>query len=128
MSETGGFDIHPDMRELLDAKQAAKQAEVSNDTRGGWNNYAAAMQRDYPAGMVVTNTSLPCGVDGVAQNAPARIYRFAHTPTPSPCVIYIHGGAFIKGSLDSGDPIAWGIADVTKLPVISIDYRLAPEN
>jgi len=127
MSESG-FDIHPDMRELLDAKQAASQAAAANDARGGWNNYAAAMQRDYPPGMIVTDTTLPCAVAGVAQSAPARIYRFADAPAASACVIYIHGGAFHKGSLDSGDPIAWGIADVTKATVISIDYRLAPEN
>jgi acetyl esterase len=128
MSETGGYDIHPDMRELLDAKQAVKQAEAANDARGGWNNYAAAMQREYPPGMLVQDTSLPCGIDGTAQDTPARIYRFANARTPSPCVIYIHGGAFIKGSLDSGDPIAWGIADTLAWTVISIDYRLAPEN
>src|SRR5438067_4322988 len=111
MSKIGGFDIHPDMRELLDAKQAVEQAGAANDARGGWKNYAAAMQRDYPAGMIVKDTSLPCATDRSAQNAPARIYRFASAPAPSPCVIYIHGGAFTKGSLDSGDPIAWGIAD-----------------
>jgi|tagenome__1003787_1003787.scaffolds.fasta_scaffold20987835_6 acetyl esterase len=119
------FDIHPDMRELVEAKQAAKQAD---DARGGWNSYAAAMQRDYPPAMIVTNATLPCGIRDVSRDAPARIYRFADAPIASPCVIYIHGGAFIKGSLDSGDPIAWGIADVTKWTVISIDYRLAPEN
>jgi acetyl esterase len=85
------------------------------------------MQRDRPAGMVVQDTTLPCAIDGVAQAAPARIYRFADAATPSPCVIYIHGGAFHKGSLDSGDPIAWGIADTLRCSVISIDYRLAPE-
>jgi acetyl esterase len=127
MNETD-FDIHPDMHELLDAKQAAKQAEAANDARGGWNAYAAAMQRDYPPGMIVTNATLPCGVAGIARDAPARIYRFADARAPSPCVIYIHGGAFIKGSLDSGDPIAWGIAEATKWTVISIDYRLAPEH
>jgi acetyl esterase len=128
MSGDGAFDIHPDMRELLDAKQAAKHAEAASDARGGWNNYAAAMQRDYPAGMIVQDMSLPCAIDGTAQDAPVRIYRIENAPTPSPCVIYIHGGAFIKGSLDSGDPIAWGIADTLKWTVISIDYRLAPEN
>ena len=122
---SAGFDIHPDMRDLLDAKQAAKQAD---DARGGWNDYAAAMQRDRPPGMIVQDTALPCAIDGIAQAAPARIYRFADAATPSPCVIYIHGGAFHKGSLDSGDPIAWGIADTLKCTVISIDYRLAPEH
>ena len=125
MNESVGFDIHPDMRDLLDAKQAAKQAD---DARGGWNNYAAAMQRDRPPGMIVHDTTLPCAINGMAQAAPARIYRFADAETPSPCVIYIHGGAFHKGSLDSGDPIAWGIADTLQWTVISIDYRLAPEH
>ena len=125
MSEYAGFDIHPDMRDLLDAKQAAKQAD---DARGGWNNYAAAMQRDRPPGMIVQDATLACAIDGLAQAAPARIYRFADAATPSPCVIYIHGGAFHKGSLDSGDPIAWGIADTLHWTVISIDYRLAPEH
>jgi acetyl esterase len=128
MTETGGFDIHPDMRDLLDAKQAAKQAEAAGDVRSGWNSYAAAMQQDYPAGMQVTDTQLPCAIEGLARDAPARIYRFDGRPEPSSCVIYVHGGAFIKGSLDSGDPIAWGISDTLKWTVISIDYRLAPEN
>ena len=61
MSVDGGFDIHPDMRDLLDAKQAAKQAD---DARGGWDNYAAAMQRDRPADMIVRDTALPCAIDG----------------------------------------------------------------
>jgi acetyl esterase len=47
---------------------------------------------------------------------------------PSPCVVYLHGGAFIKGSLDSGDSNAWGVADRTGAIVVSVDYRLAPDN
>ena len=40
--------------------------------------------------------------------------------------MYLHGGAFIKGSLDTGDTIAWGVADVAGVVVVSVDYRLAP--
>ena len=46
----------------------------------------------------------------------------------SPCVVYLHGGAFFKGSLDSGDSIAWGIADEAGAVVVSVDYRLAPNH
>ena len=42
--------------------------------------------------------------------------------------MYLHGGAFVKGSLDSGDSNAWGIAAETGALVVSVDYRLAPEN
>jgi acetyl esterase len=58
---------------------------------------------------------------------PVRIYRPASAPDGAPCVIFIHGGGFIKGSLDSGDGNAWGISDQTGAVVISVDYRLAPE-
>ena len=39
-----------------------------------------------------------------------------------------HGGAFFKGSLDSGDSIAWGIAEEAGAVVVSVDYRLAPKH
>ena len=47
---------------------------------------------------------------------------------PSPCVVYLHGGAFIKGSLESGDTVAWGVAEETGTVVVSVDYRLAPQH
>jgi acetyl esterase len=59
---------------------------------------------------------------------PVRLYRPSGANSPSACIVYLHGGAFAKGNLDSGDPVAWGIADVTDLVVVSVDYRLAPEN
>jgi acetyl esterase/lipase len=27
-----------------------------------------------------------------------------------PCIVYMHRGAFVKGSLDSGNAVAWGVA------------------
>jgi acetyl esterase len=57
-----------------------------------------------------------------------RIYRPAGVADPAPCVLYLHGGAFIKGSLESGDVVAWGVADQAKAIVVSVDYRLAPEH
>jgi acetyl esterase len=57
-----------------------------------------------------------------------RFYRPAGLPSPSACVVYLHGGAFIKGSLDSGDPIAWGIADQAHAIVLGVEYGLAPDH
>lgn len=124
-----GFDIDPDMDELLAAKRALHPDQSRGGQRSSWNGYAAAMQRPYPPGMDVVDTSLDCvGHDAASRIVRARIYRPRGAPSPSPCVIYIHGGAFIKGSLDSGDPIAWGIADRLGWIVVSLDYSLAPEH
>jgi len=119
--------IHPDMRELLAAKQALAPTTNPNVQRAGWNDYANALQRDYPAGMDVRDIHLDCQVVDARRQIPVRIYRPTAVPAASPCVVYLHGGAFIKGSLESGDPIAWGIADHVGCVVISVDYRLAPE-
>jgi acetyl esterase len=122
------FDFHPDMAELLAAKDALPQGNGSETLRAGWNAYAASMQRPYPAGMVVGDMPLACPGAGTDGQIMVRLYRPAGLPSPSACVVYLHGGAFIKGSLDSGDPIAWGIADQARAIVVGVDYRLAPDN
>jgi acetyl esterase/lipase len=43
-------------------------------------------------------------------------------------VIYIHGGAFIYGSVESHAPLVSYIAQELNRKVLIIDYRLAPEN
>ena len=124
----GGVAVDPDMRALLAAKQAASSGQLGGDARSSWNGYAAAMQRPYPAGMTVGDSTIEAeGADGGRRIA-VRVYRPAGLPASAPCVVYIHGGAFIKGSLDSGDPIAWGVASQVRCIVLSLDYRLAPEN
>lgn len=42
-------------------------------------------------------------------------------------IIYIHGGGFVSGSIDTYSNICYHLASTTKCKVISIAYRLAPE-
>jgi acetyl esterase len=46
----------------------------------------------------------------------------------APGLIYLHGGAYVTGELDSVDNQARLIADQASVAVVSVDYRLAPEN
>ncbi len=120
------FDIHPDMAELLAAKKNVPQFSDPAEARAAWNAYGKAMQRPYPAGMIVRDTVFPAP-EGEARPIPVRIYRPAQAESGGPCVFYLHGGAFIKGSLESGDVVAWGVADQVGCTVVSVDYRLAPD-
>ena len=43
-------------------------------------------------------------------------------------ILYFHGGGFILGSMDSHRLIAGNISKVTGVPVLLVDYRLAPEH
>lgn len=57
----------------------------------------------------------------------ARIYR----PTPAsrlPIIIYAHGGGWVVGSIATHDNICRRLANRAQAVVVSVGYRLAPEN
>lgn len=57
----------------------------------------------------------------------ARIYR-PDVDGPVPTVLFLHGGGFIMGDLDTHDDHGRLICAETGSVVLSVDYRLAPEN
>ncbi len=56
---------------------------------------------------------------------PVRVYQ---SGSPVFTVVYLHGGGFVVGGLESHDDICAEICDRTNARVISVDYRLAPEH
>jgi len=58
---------------------------------------------------------------------PARHYDPGALPG-SPCLIFIHGGGWVIGSSRMYDGVCRRLAHYAGVPVISLDYRLAPEN
>jgi acetyl esterase len=60
-------------------------------------------------------------------SVPARTY----TPEgkgPFPIFIYFHGGGFVLGNISMGDNLCKAIANKSSCVVVSVEYRLAPEN
>lgn len=59
-------------------------------------------------------------------DVPVRVY----TPAESDAyglLVYVHGGAFFLGSLETHDSVARSLARETGLKVVSVGYRRAPE-
>lgn len=46
---------------------------------------------------------------------------------PFPAILFVHGGGFIFGSLDSHQAMARSLAIAANAVTVSVDYRLAPE-
>jgi acetyl esterase len=65
-------------------------------------------------------------IPGRAGDIPVRIYRPSETPTGA--VLWFHGGGFVLGDLDTGERAARAVADAAGAVVISVGYRLAPED
>jgi acetyl esterase len=67
-------------------------------------------------------------VDIDAGGVPARLYRSAPTfPTPG-LLVWFHGGGWVLGDIDSHDNICRTLTNRTGHTVLSVDYRLAPED
>ncbi|MGO2683985.1 MAG: alpha/beta hydrolase [Microbacterium sp.] len=77
-------------------------------------------------GLVREQISIPTR-DG---SIPARVYtpRGGTLTTPPGVLVYFHGGGWVVGSLDTADSVCATIAKTTGMVVVSVDYRLAPEN
>lgn len=78
---------------------------------------------DQPVGEV-----RPCRVAGL----PGRLYvprgRVVHEGAGDPLLVFLHGGGFVYGDLDSHDPLCRFLAERAGVRVLSVGYRLAPEH
>lgn len=87
------------------------------DQRRVYDRMARAFHRGHPAGLRVADRA----IGGV----PCRIYTPASLRAT---VLYLHGGGFVVGGLDSHDDVCAEIASGCGMRVVSADYRLAPEH
>jgi len=120
--------LHPDMRILTEAQKHAYTGTTIPEQRAAWGRYTASIAEPPPATMAVRDAVLPATHHRTGHRVPVRIYRPKSVTGATACVIYMHGGGFMKGDLDSSDPIAWGFCAQTGATVVSVDYRLTPEH
>ena len=67
--------------------------------------------------------------DAQADGVPVRLYRPQSAGGgPRPTVVYAHGGGWVIGSRDTHDPACRRIARDLGAVVVSVEYRVAPED
>ena len=85
---------------------------------------AAGLGMPQRTGVHVVDRQMP----GPAGPLAVRVYRrFSSAPRP-PAILFLHGGGWVTGDLDSHDGSCRLLADVTGCVVVAVDYRLAPEH
>lgn len=65
--------------------------------------------------------------DETIAGVPARFYEPTGAEGAGPLLVFLHGGGFIYGDLDSHDASCRFLAERAGVRVIAVDYRLAPE-
>lgn len=126
--------VRPDAQACLDMMAAQPRPPMNDQT--------IAMMRQIPPEMMAQMfemMELPVGDLGedrtLAMPGPGgeiglRLFdpRKAEYRAPGPVVVFCHGGGFVTGSIGSHASLAAEIARGLDLPLVSVEYRLAPEN
>jgi acetyl esterase len=58
----------------------------------------------------------------------ARIYAPSDARPMVPALLWLHGGGFVLGSIESHDGVCRALATRSGVAVVSLDYRLAPDH
>ena len=58
---------------------------------------------------------------------PVRVYA-PESSGPLPVLVYFHGGGWVIGSIETHDMSCRALTNLTGCAIVSVDYRLAPEN
>lgn len=91
--------------------------------------YAAGWNVVQPAVADVA-TVRDVAIQGEGGELALRIYRGIGTSDSErlPCMVFLHGGGWVIGNLDSHDRLCRLLANKARICVVAVDYRLAPEH
>ena len=104
-----------------------------HEQRALYDAMCADFRTDFPAGIIATDHRIdPSFYTPPIPGCSIRRYHSVDNDKSeeraNAQVIYLHGGGFVVGSLESHDDICAEIAHATGLPLVSVDYRLSPEH
>ncbi len=121
------FPVRPDVRAFLDVLNLTPFGRLGEfdvaETRAIADRMRAKPAIDHGLA-IVRDLTFP----GPASEVRLRFYDARAQRPASPLVVYFHGGGFVLGDLDSHHSLCIELARSLDLPVVSVDYRLAPEH
>jgi acetyl esterase len=120
--------VRPDVKAFLDylnSVEGPQMHEMPLDAARA--SYIAMGQiAEMPPRDLAVIKDLSCPGPGGA--IPLRLYDARAERGPGPVIMFFHGGGFVIGDLDSHHSLCTEIAAEMDLPVVAVDYRLAPEH
>ena len=114
--------LHPEIARVLATLPAPPPGPLDPVAmRADEESHVAPLEERLPLHRV-EDTTAPTAYGDV----PVRVYTPTEQPVPG-TLVYLHGGAFFLGSLETHDHVARALAQATGMQVVSVGYRRAPE-
>lgn len=120
--------VRPDVRQFLDFLNGlpGPRTYEAGPVEARKMMIASRHVADGPVGDLAMIRDLAC--PGPAGEIGLRLYDARESREPGPLFLFIHGGGFVFCDLDTHEPFCAELARELDLPVLAVDYRLAPEN
>lgn len=120
--------VRPDVRMFLDylAALPGPRGYQAGPVEARRMAIAARHVADAPVGALAVMRDL--SLAGPGGDLRLRLYDARDERAAGPVMVYFHGGGFVIGDLETHDPICAEVARVLDMPVVAVDYRLAPEH
>ncbi|MGB8452380.1 MAG: alpha/beta hydrolase fold domain-containing protein [Anaerocolumna sp.] len=115
MKNVVDFEIRQNQKLFAESPIAVNDKEAYIISRKFWNQDGPEVYR-----------TIEESINGPYGDILFRIYYPNEKPN-NKCIIYIHGGGFTVGNIDTHDGIIRRLAQETGAIIIGIDYRLSPE-
>ena len=117
--------VRPDVRSFLDFLGSIPGPKMHElDPPAARQAYSMMkFVADPPAGDLTIKRDL-----ATPEGVRMRLYDNAAKRLPGPALVFFHGGGFVIGDLETHDSFCAEAARVLDMPVVAVDYRLAPEH
>lgn len=127
-NQSNAFDLDPEIEAFIEtslrvSSNLSTESSIEQQ-RKSYNESCRYFFHDYPDKVEAVDDKVK------GRHGDIKIRRYCYdgsNPESDTQVVFIHGGGFILGSLDSHDDICAELCAATGINTVSIDYRLAPE-
>jgi acetyl esterase/lipase len=131
--------MHMSRRELIDPEALVPLTALLEVMPGGFNAIPDIVARRAAVDGMLSAIEVPDNANVTKEDRTipgphgdpdisVRIYKPVNATGDLPGIYFIHGGGMILGSVAGEDPVATMICDQVGAVVVSVEYRLSPEN
>ena len=119
------MELDPIIAQMLELGKGQPALETMSvaEARAGMALRVEAVRPFAPVAVDTQDLSIPTE----AGPLPVRLYTPHGTQHPLPTLVWLHGGGWVLGSIETHDTVCRFLSTQGPLLVISVDYRLAPE-
>jgi acetyl esterase/lipase len=120
--------LDPEIKEAIKVMVGQPRMDFSNipAARASSKKMMANVKMPEISGVITEDRKVPGPKD--SPDVPVRVYRPGKRTGLLPALLWIHGGGYMFGDLDQEDFIGKQFSLAGDCVVVSVDYRLAPEN